>query len=300
MEKIEFFDNDGKLKTLKQLRAEHPNISQTTMWRLRKEAPKPMTLGEIRASAKPANDEMIVIISDLHGRHMDKKLRAALGVFLRDHAVDHLILNGDIMDGEAISRHVGKRQMQLDDEIELVSQILADLVEDTRHVNSQARVTWIDGNHEERFYAYLAKNAYQVASLKHAPTLEGLLDMEDLGVEYLDSRSYVELQDGTHVQHRYLLRADGPMSAVASSKAIGCGLVIGDTHRLGVGFISDRKGTRIAVESGCLCTLDPSYMYRKTANWQNGFVVIRFRNGVREVIPVFADKGCFMFDGVVY
>jgi len=242
----------------------------------------------------------VVIVSDVHGRQMDQKLREAFARFARERHIDHFILNGDIMDGESVSRHVGKRQMQLNDEINLTKQILADFVEDVRHVNSKARVTWIDGNHEERFYAYLAKNAYQVASLDKAPTLSGLLDMDDLGVEYLDSRSYVELQDGTQVQHRYLLRADGPMSAVASSKLIGNGLVIGDTHRLGIGFITDRRTTRIAVESGCFCTLDPTYMYRKTANWQNGFIVIRFRDRLREVTPVYADDGKFMFDGVVY
>lgn len=242
----------------------------------------------------------VVIISDVHGRQMDQKLRDSFAKFARGHHIDHFILNGDIMDGEAISRHPGKRQMQLNDEVNLTKKILADFVEDVRHVNPEAKVTWIDGNHEERFYVYLAKNAYQVASLDKAPTLSGLLDMDELGVEYLDSRSYVELQDGTHVQHRYLLRKDGPMSAVASSRAIGRGLVIGDTHRLGIGFISDRSGTRVAAESGCFCELDPSYMYKETANWQNGFIVIRFRDRLREIIPVYANDGRFIFDGVLY
>lgn len=284
---MEFFDPNGKLKTLKQLQGEYPDISTTTLWRMRKKAQVP-------------SDEMIVVVSDVHGRHMHKGLRKAFSKFARNHHIDHLILNGDIMDGESVSRHVGKRQLQLNDELHLVHKILMDFVGDARAVNSSAKVTWIDGNHEERFYNYMAKNAYQIASLDKSPTLEHLLGMPFMDVKYLDSRSFVELQDGTHVQHRYLLRKDGPMSAVASSRAIGRGLVIGDTHRLGVGFISDRSGTRVAAESGCFCELDPSYMYKETANWQNGFIVIRFRDRLREVTPVYADDGKFMFDGVVY
>ena len=49
--------------------------------------------------------------------------------------------------------------------------------------------------------------------------------------------------------------------------------MIGHTHRLGIYYRTNAKGTHAAYENGCLCRLDPEYV--QDPDWQQGLSVVR-------------------------
>lgn len=246
--------------------------------------------------------QFVVIASDFHGRHKDPFLYDAFRSFLRAHAVDRLILNGDIFDGESVSKYAKSNTMSWGDEVKEVGRMLRQLVADIRFGNPGAEIDWIDGNHEERFYKYLAINAPQVAGTEGMATIETLLKMPELGVSYHTAREYVNLPHNVFVQHRFVVNPVGGTSAANSMKKLGGSIIIGDTHRIGSTWKLDRNGLTCGYEIGCMCELDAEYMYKSGANWQNGFMVIRYHgeDQLPEYIQVVAHNGRFAFDGVVY
>lgn len=310
------FDKQGKLRRLKDMTASFAGVCRPTkVHRLRKfivenlelvkgrysdkEEPQHAAMSNIMQIIKRSSAKSVLtcVASDFHGRSADFRLLDNWLNMLEDVRPDKVILNGDILDGESVSRYDPVAPMSWPDELELAANMLRRI---RRAVGDKAAIHWIDGNHEQRYYIYLAKNAAAIAA--NAAKLSDLLPMRELSIQYHTHRQYVLLPHGMHVQHRYAVNPIAGVSAVRSMAKLGGSIMIGDTHRVGSSHILDRGGPRVGYEIGCMCKLDAGYAYEHGVNWQNGFMMIRHHG--QDMLPeynqVVAHSGRFAFEGVVY
>ena len=123
-----------------------------------------------------------IVVSDIHFPFQDDNAIKAFFKFLKEHTVDTIILNGDIMDCYDVSRFDKdiSRMNSLQKEINLVNKFFSKI----REINPEAKVIFIKGNHEERIERYLKKHneLFSLDVLK----IPNLLNLEKFNIEYYD------------------------------------------------------------------------------------------------------------------
>jgi len=216
-----------------------------------------------RMVAKEIPNSVWAIGSDIHIWDGDPPLiyKAFVKVckMLKVHGI---ILNGDVIDGARISRHLptrGARAPKIEKEIETAKAWLK-LLPKTRER------LWTMGNHDIRIDNYIASNAneldgYIMSLQEHFPDWE-IAWAFDI--------------NGTEIRHRF---RSGIHSGYNSSVNAGISTVTGHTHQLQVTAVRDRRGTRWGVETGTMADPNgPQFQYTEGApsRAQQGFVVLTF------------------------
>ena len=212
--------------------------------------------------------ERHVILSDIHGPYVQQEAFKAVLNFIRDFKPTHIDLLGDITDFFDISRYTKDpiRKMFLGREVAFtIDVILAEL----RAAAPKAQITWVAGNHEDRFTSYLANKAPELASL---PSLDmrSLFETEKLRIIY--TTSAIELGD-TVLTHGHMARKGSGATARAMLDTYGRSVLHGHTHRMGAIYKTSNRKTFMAFENGCLCKFDVPFIKDSTADWQHGFSV---------------------------
>lgn len=182
-----------------------------------------------------------------------------------------VIMNGDVIDASTISRHppIGwEGRPTLVDEIDAAKARLHEVCQ----AAPKSKKFWTLGNHDARFETRLATVAPEYARL--------------LGVSLSDHFPAwtpcwaVRINETVAVKHRF---KGGQGATRANTLNAGLSMVTGHLHSQNVTALTDYKGTRYGVDSGCLA--DPSHKafvdYTEDAplDWRSGFAVLTFKNG---------------------
>lgn len=212
----------------------------------------------------------VYVASDIHFPYQDDK---AIGAFLsavKEGKPDIIVLNGDLLDFYKLSRFSkdpsGKNP---EEEIEMCKNFLQKL-RDTAGRNP--RIYYTIGNHESRLRKYILDNAPMVASLMD--NVFRLLKLEDYDIVGCGS---LTINDTFVFEHGTRLGNKSGLAAIKELEAHYMSGATGHVHRLAK-FSTLKSGKRfIWLETGCLCDLNPEYMLN--ADWEQGFGIVKFRDG---------------------
>lgn len=217
----------------------------------------------------------VVVFSDAHILpHQDYSAAAqALLKVCKEIKPEYVINGGDTYDFSSISRHdkLGwEQQFTIKEEIEAGETFLNELY----NVTLGARHMMLEGNHDTRMNKFLAK---------HLPQFKGVkgFDFRDhipKGWEYTMS---ILVNKNTMFLHMFNSGVHAGYNNVVKS---GMSVVCGHTHQLEVKPFSDYNGTRFGIQTGTLATIKNNPLFNYTLNtplnWQSGFVVLTYINGL--------------------
>jgi hypothetical protein len=179
-------------------------------------------------------------------------------------------LNGDVVDGAAISRHppLGwENKPKVNEELETCLERTGEI----ESASKGATLLWNVGNHDARFDARLAQQNSEFEKVK------GFTLREHFPKWKFAMSSWVN--DDVVIKHRY----KGGIHATHNN-ALGAGktIVTGHLHSLKVTPLSDYNGNRFGVDTGTLADIygpQFAYMEDNPANWRSGFAVLTFHRG---------------------
>ena len=213
-------------------------------------------------------EEKIFIMNDLHLPYIDKRAYLATKQCMKDEQPDTVMLVGDVVDFEAISRFVSKPEIKtmLKNEIDMTKEWFKDL----RKTVPNAHIIYVKGNHEERLENYLLTKAPELSFLDGLK-LENILELESYGIKYINQRFYK--YKGTLYSHI----DKSSINAGASAKSIGlanmCDTVHGHSHK--TAHIVMQGYTFI--ENGCLCEPQQKYV-KKPTDFTQAFTILKRTN----------------------
>lgn len=235
------------------------------------------------------SDGVVLVGSDLHAWPGEPSTAfRAFVKFIRKMRPASVIMNGDVIDGARISRHppIGWEKLPtLVEEIEAAQTLLHEV---TMAAPKQARLLWPLGNHDARFSTRLATVAPEYAKI------HGVRLQDHFGERWEPCWSvFINPEDEpVVVKHRH---KNGIHDTHNSTMWAGTHIVTGHTHALKVTPLSDYRGTRFGVNTGCLATVGgPQFKYLEDnpVNWRSGFVILTFKAGRLlwpEIVRVFDD-----------
>ena len=242
-------------------------------------------------------DGIVVIGSDCHytPNHIPTAHKAMCNVIVDlGTKVRAIILNGDVLDGGTISRHPETRfgtKPTLFQELEAVQERLGDFEKIARG----ARLLRTIGNHDLRMSAKLVQNSPQYEGVCRT-----LVDYIPLWKEALR----IEINLDTIVIHDWHFGVHSGWNDVLKSG--GFNVITGHTHELSVKGHRGFGGTKYGIKTGMIADeFQSEFDYRMGKpgfNWQSGFVVLTFKDGILLYPEICAvrDDGCAYFRGVRY
>lgn len=178
------------------------------------------------------------------------------------------IWNGDIVDNHSLSEF-SKDPLNKPDllhEAEIARHYMGRI----RDVKSIKLCYWIGGNHEDRLRRYMWQHASRL-QLAVDQTFESVFDTKRYRFIYRPY-GYTHALGSLDVTHGSIVRAASGGSAKAHFDKRGGSVIIGHTHRLGSYYRTNSKGTHVAYENGCLCSLKPEWV--QDPDWQQGWAVV--------------------------
>ena len=182
-----------------------------------------------------------------------------------------LIMNGDVFDGAAISRHdpIGWQKLpSVKQELDACQERLSEI----EAVAKNAKLHWTWGNHDLRMNTRLAA---QVGT-----AFEGVqgFNLTDHFPRWKFSTS-IMVNDHTMIKHRW---HNGIHAVYNNTLKSGTSIVTGHLHSLKVTPWTDYTGTRYGVDTGTMANLDdPAFEYAEdnSRNWRSGYAVLTFWQG---------------------
>ncbi len=205
----------------------------------------------------------VFVCGDVHVPYHDAAAVKACVRAAGEFKPDVFVMNGDLLDFEALSRFLSNPRTVSDPQKELdVGAAMLRRFEAA--VGSKCRRVFLLGNHEERLEKYLTKNAPQLLSLRS-------LNLSDLlGLAGWTVVQYPQFHKigGLIVQHGVSYGSTTIDRNIAKFGGFDC--VQGHSHRISQRYVTSLHGTHSSVEGGCLCKLEQPYS--KHNNWQQGWV----------------------------
>lgn len=219
--------------------------------------------------------------------------RAAVEL-VRELKPDLYILNGDGFDGATVSRHPRiqwEKRPTVKEELEAAQDRQAEIEKAIK----TGETMWTYGNHDMRFNSMLSAAV---------PQFEGIpgFQLADHFQRWKFCTS-VMINEHTIVKHRWHNGVHATWNNVLKS---GTSIVTGHLHALQVRPYTDYRGTRYAVDTGTLASVNsPQFSYSEDApsNHRSGLAVLTFYKGrlmppeLAEVID--EDNGLVFFRGRV-
>ncbi|AER26432.1 metallophosphoesterase [Mycobacterium phage Astro] len=248
--------------------------------------------------------ERIVFISDTQIPYDDRKALKAVVRFIGDYQPTRVIQIGDLMDFPQPSRWSAGTKAEFEGSIfQDCEQAKRRFLEPLRDVYD-GPVSVHEGNHDERARVYLQKNSPALAETE-AFNIENLLDFDGFGIDLLPE--FYKVAPGWISTHGHrggigLSRIAGNTALNAAKKMLSS-VVMGHTHRLGIGSYTYGAGGESSkvvtgMEVGNLMNMKlATYLKGGTANWQQGFglMTVEGQHVKAETIPII--RGKFSVDG---
>lgn len=225
------------------------------------------------------------IMSDIHVPfHSMSALTCAIK-HLREEQIDCLILNGDIMDFYAISRHEKEKDLRdFAKEIEMGRNFLQKI----RDLFHTIPIYYKMGNHENRWQRYLNDQAEEFAQL-HEMQFEQFFRLDKLGMIYVPDWQGIELAN-LLIAHGHELLAGGMNPSQSTFNKTFCNTLIGHVHRTTNTIKKTGFKEFIHTHStGCLTQLSPKYY--PFAQHNHGFALVHIENGKTKVDNIVIKDG---------
>lgn len=225
------------------------------------------------------------IMSDIHVPfHSMSALTCAIK-HLREEQIDCLILNGDIMDFYAISRHEKEKDLRdFAKEIEMGRNFLQKI----RDLFPTIPIYYKMGNHENRWQRYLNDQAEEFAQL-HEMQFEQFFRLDKLGMIYVPDWQGIELAN-LLILHGHEIMAGGMNPSQSTFNKTFCDTLIGHVHRTTNTIKKNGfKEYFHTYSTGCLTQLSPKYY--PFAQHNNGFAVVDIENGKTKVSNIIIKDG---------
>ena len=221
--------------------------------------------------------EPFVFASDIHGPFHDKACIELLLEYIRRYKPAHLILGGDILDIyllNTFARGNLNGPKHLRDEMEVTkNEVILPIYEAAKNANAKVKITWIEGNHEDRLQNRLLPRLTSVglgAIFNLVPSIQEFFDLKKLGIKYVPSKAGNASFKLT--QHLTVMHGDrgGINPARMQYTNFGASLIMGHSHKQSTWSMRMGNGDHhLALCSGCLCE-PPSYL--DLHNWTLGFI----------------------------
>ena len=215
----------------------------------------------------------VAILSDIHvPYHTSEAIECAVKR-AKKQEVDGIILNGDTIDCHSLSQFIrDPRARSFKQERETTNELLAYLREQFPH----QRIVWRDGNHEDRFKAYMMQKAPEVYDEEFF-SIDKLLNFEDLDIEYVTDKRIVML-GGLAVMHGHEFHkgfappVNPARGAYLKAKQ---SVIVGHHHRTSEHTETALDGTMTTTWSvGCLSDLHPAYSPYNSYNHGSAIVTL--------------------------
>jgi hypothetical protein len=205
-----------------------------------------------------------------------------------------VIMNGDVLDGAAVSRHPSgwEERPSIAQEIECANERLDEIVQ---AAGRKCKLAWPLGNHDARLELRIATVAPELAKMRGVHLKDHFSHRwEPCWSVWINNEVVVKhrLKGGIHATHN---------NTVASGKT----MVTGHLHSLKVTAYTDYNGDRWGVDTGTLADIyGPQFLYIEDSprNWRSGFAVLTFVDGELlqpELVRVCGD-GRVDFRGRIY
>lgn len=228
----------------------------------------------------PSRNVTVGHITDVHFPfHDEAKLREAQA---NVKGCDHIILGGDIMDCYTISRFDKdpRRKASLAIERAMTKAWLLEL----RNENPDARIDYIEGNHEKRLLLYVLRRAPELLELDLV-TIPKLLNLDELDIHYHPQSGFRAYD--LRFKHGDKVRAKAGYSAHAEMADHNCSGISGHTHRFAPAYRRTREGVlQQWWEGGGLFDIEQAD-YVESPDWVNGHLILHASPGGVAVEPVF-------------
>lgn len=183
-----------------------------------------------------------------------------------------VVVNGDVFDGAAVSRHPSVNWDQNPSVIDELETCQARMHEILQAAGPKAKLFWTLGNHDARFEARLVQAAPEYAGVFGT-------SLKDHFSERWSPCFSVFINDQIVAKHRYKGGAHAPYNnTVFAGKTI----VTNHLHSAKVIPYSDYNGTRYGIDTGCLADLNGkqfTYGEDNPVNHRSGFAVLTIKNG---------------------
>lgn len=225
------------------------------------------------------------ILSDIHVPYHSMSAIICAIKHLREIGIDCLILNGDIMDFYAISRHEKEKDLRdFPREIEMCRNFLQKI----RDLFPLIPIYYKMGNHENRWQKYLNEQAEEFAQL-HEMQFEQFFRLDKLAMTYVPDWQGIELAD-LLILHGHELMAGGMNPSQSTWNKTFCNTLIGHVHRTTTTIKKNGfKEFFHTYSTGCLTQLSPKYY--PFAQHNNGFAVVDIENGKTKVSNIMIKDG---------
>jgi len=182
-----------------------------------------------------------------------------------------LIMNGDVFDGAAISRHdpIGWQKLpSVKQELDACQERLGEI----EAVAKNAKLHWTWGNHDLRMNTRLAAQVGTAFEGVHG------MNLTDHFPRWKFSTS-IMVNESCMIKHRW---HNGIHAVYNNTLKSGTSIVTGHLHSLKVTPWTDYTGTRYGVDTGTMANLDdPAFEYAEdnSRNWRSGYAVLTFWQG---------------------
>lgn len=239
--------------------------------------PNEMQEGDVRDwTVTELHGKRIGIISDVHVpfhdvRIVDGKFEGAYITaleYLKAQDIDCLLINGDFMDIYNLSKHEKIEQKRnFVWELDVTRQMLKHL----REYFGDIRIVYKEGNHEERWGAYVARKADQLQGLF---TLADLLKLRDMNIEWIGERNRIAA-GALWIDHGHEWFGGGGVNPARNYRMkANDNIMVGHVHKTSSDMFTKplNKQTIAGWSVGCLCDLNPLYAPRN--NWNHGFAIV--------------------------
>jgi metallophosphoesterase superfamily enzyme len=241
---------------------------------------------------------------ELEPIHDETAISVALQV-ISDIQPDQIVMNGDNLDFAEFSKYLNRIPFR--NMVQPAIDRAAELCKELREAAPEAKIVWIEGNHESRLHKYMDTFASAASGVTRGKlktqnredfpvnSVPFLCRMADFDVEYLvgypESRYF--LNSNLSIIHGHKVNSNGTTAAKYLNDAHQS-VIYGHVHRMEYMYRTRRspKGPRtvMAASPGCLCRTDgavPStnsgsdYFGRPLSiggeNWQQGLAIVQYQ-----------------------
>ena len=250
----------------------------------------------------------VLIVPDTQLPFDDRKALKAVIQAIGDIQPDEVIHIGDLMDYPTPSRWTKGTAVEFSKVVKAHGeQAKTRFLKPLREVYS-GPVGIHEGNHDLRPREYLTKYAPALAEFEDSFHFENLLDFDGFGVKLLPEFNDVAPGWVTTHGHRggINLSQIAGNTALNAAKKFGTSVVMGHTHRMGIGSYTygvggSARAVVTGMEVGNLMDMKQAgYLKGGTGNWQQGFglLTVEGQHVKPEVVPI--SRGSFSVDGRVW
>lgn len=228
---------------------------------------------EFKPYTLPKANNNILFLSDIHLPYHDIQALTIALDYGKQHKVNTIYLNGDIMDFYKASFHEqDPKKRDLSHEFKIAGEFL-DLL---KREFPTAKIFWKEGNHCMRWQRYLRVKAPIVLDMDEF-RLPVILKLRERGVTWIDNKQLVKIGKLNAIHGNEYRGGGGINIARTLWLRAGDNVIAGDKHKTQNMIKTNVDKKTVGTWSvGCLCELNPDYM--PFNEWNHGFAHITVEN----------------------